>query len=224
MFPLNFVAWSLFIEMMLSILFFWTSRWKNGSLWMLLALGLTGLIAVRYFSGYIGGGFAWRDAPSGFARGLFGFVAGMLIARYSTGERKVTNAAWLPLLLAGVIMSISPPHAVAYDLAMIVIGMPALVFVSVRLEPLRARPFTIAGDLSYAIYAFHNIVFSTFEQLSGFSAKAPASPILGFGVLALFLAGCWLLDRYYDCPIRRRLTQSMKPNTVLIGSVCAVSE
>jgi peptidoglycan/LPS O-acetylase OafA/YrhL len=209
MFPLNFVAWSLFIEMLLSVLFFWSSRWADKRLWAMLLMGILGLILTRFLIGYIGGGFAWRDAPSGFARGLFGFTAGMLIARRSTSSRTSTNAAWLPVIGAAILMSVNPPHAAAYDLAAIMVGIPAITWWGVRLEPRHGVAFALLGDVSYAVYALHSTILSLWEKISGASAEHPATMVVGLAILAAALLCCWLTDRFYDRPLRALLSRSL---------------
>lgn len=210
MFPFNFVAWSLFIEMLLSVLFYWSSRWKNRSIWVLLAAGFLGLIFVRIFIGYIGGGFAWRDGLSGFARGLFSFSAGMLIARTHRGRRIESNVAWLPVIAAAILMSISPPHPVGYDLVVIIAAIPAITYLSVRVEPPNVRTMRLFGDLSYPVYALHTVAFYALIGLTQLSEEKPLSPMIGLAVLAGFLGWCWLLDRCFDQPIRGYASSALK--------------
>ena len=210
MFPFNFVAWSLFIEMLLSVLFYWSSRWRNHSIWLLLAAGLIGLILLQIFSGYIGGGFAWRDAPSGFARGLFSFSAGMLIARMQRAQRFESNAAWVPVIGAAILMSINPPHPVAYDLAVIIAAIPMITYLSVRLEPPNIRYMRLFGDLFYPIYALHSATFFALVGLTHLSEEKPLSPPIGLAIIFGFLVWCWLLDRYFDRPIRDYASSALK--------------
>ena len=210
LFPLNFVAWSLFVEMLLSVLFFWACRWSTRRLWALLAAGAVALILSRIYLGYIGGGFAWRDGPSGLARGLFGFSAGMLIARQDVVRRASTWLACLPILAAAAIMSVRPPHAVAYDLAAIFIAMPAITYCAVRAQPGVGGPFRLAGDLSYAVYALHSVTFFMLVQLGWADPTHPLALPKGLLTLFLFLCGCWLLDRYYDGPIRKHLSDRLR--------------
>jgi len=199
MFPLNFVAWSLSIELLLSILFYWACRWRTRTIIALVGLGLLGLALVRWRIGYVGGGFAWRDAPTGLARGLYGFSMGMLMARQSF-ERISSHGAWLPVIAAGLVMWIEPPHGVAYDLLAIVVLIPIIAYAAARLDPKWGRLFEMFGDLSYAVYALHNVSLSAFEQVR----------ITGPVALILFLCFCGLLDHYYDRPIRRALSSRLR--------------
>lgn len=208
MFPLNFVTWSLSIEMMLSVLFYWSCRWRNRTLAALLVGGLCGLALVRWRIGYVGGGFAWRDVQTGVARGLYGFSSGMLIARYQTTRLK-SHAAWLPIIAAGVMMWLRPPHGVAYDILAIVVLIPVIASFAACIEPETGIAFRIVGDLSYAVYALHNVSFSALERVTGIGTVHPQS-LLGILAFALFLTLCALLDRYYDRPIRKVLLSRLR--------------
>jgi peptidoglycan/LPS O-acetylase OafA/YrhL len=205
MFPLNFAAWSLFIEMMLSVKFYWSSKISDRFVWALLGLGLAGLLLVRIKVGYIGGGYSWRDMPIGMIRGLFSFSAGMLIARKTNGAHIVSHWAWVPIIVGAAMMAYIPQkHAVAYDLAAIILGFPLLILVAVHLEPVKPDLFRVAGALSYPCYALHWATFFAIQCLFGFGPSHPAPIIAGAAVFAAFLYGCRLLDRYYDTPLRMR--------------------
>jgi len=210
LFPLNFVAWSLFVEMLLSVLFFWLSGRPSNALWVSLTAGFIGLILCRIYIGYIGGGFAWRDAPSGLARGLFGFSAGMLIARHRDAPRRWGRRAWVPLIAAAGLMSIDPPHGVAYDLLVIFVAVPGITFFAARIEPRAAGTFRAIGDLSYPIYALHSVAFFALGALGWLKWSASLSGLEPLVTVGLFLAGCWNLDRYYDRPIRKRLSRRLR--------------
>jgi peptidoglycan/LPS O-acetylase OafA/YrhL len=209
MFPFNFVAWSLSIELLLSLLFYWASRWRSRTLVALLLLGLCGLAIVRWRVGYVGGGFAWRDAPTGLARGLYGFSIGMLIARYQGVDRIRTHAAWLPMLAAGVMMWLALSHGVAYDLFAIVLVIPIIAYAAARLEPRKGNLFRHVGNLSYAVYALHNLSFTVLTHVMGIGSEHPGR-LVGPVAFALFLVLCGLLDRYYDRPIRTALSSRIR--------------
>jgi len=204
MFPLNFVAWSLLIEMLLSVQFYWTSKLRDRDIWCLLLIGLAGLFTLRVVVGYVSGGYSWHDLPMGLVRGLFSFSAGMLIARKTDGRHIVSHLAWAPLAASALIFAANPPHGAAYDLAMIILGFPMIVLASVHLEPLSPRPFKLAGDLSYPCYALHWTTFFAVVTIFGLSPEHSASPLLGAAVLAAFLYACHWLNVHYDTPLRRQ--------------------
>jgi peptidoglycan/LPS O-acetylase OafA/YrhL len=202
-FPLNFVAWSLFVEMLLSVQFFWTAKLRSRSILVLTVAGLASLFALRVAVGYVSGGYSWHDLPMGVARGLFSFSVGMLIARKTGGHHVTSSAAWLPLAAAALILAVNPPHGTAYDLLMIVAGFPLLVLASVHVEPVNPSAFSTAGELSYPCYALHWSFTFAFLSFFGFNAHHPAPAMIGLILLAIFLYGCRLLDRYYDTPLRK---------------------
>jgi peptidoglycan/LPS O-acetylase OafA/YrhL len=206
-FPLNAPGWSLFVEMLLSILFFRAVHFRTKNLWTMLAGAFVALILLRLFLGYLGGGFSWRDGPSGLVRGVYGFSAGLLIARLPERSPIRTQWAWLPIVVTGALLAINPPHGAAYDILLIVLALPAITLASVRLEPVAVLPFRTLGDLSYAIYALHSATFFTLQQLGDWHPERPGTPLTGLTALALFLVGCWIIDRYYDCPVRTYLTR-----------------
>jgi len=204
MFPLNFVAWSLFIEMLLSVQFYWSAKLPDRYIWALLAASLVGLFMFRLMVGYVSGGYSWHDLPMGIVRGLFSFSVGMLIARNTDGRHFVTRWAWLPLAASAIFLAINPPHGAAYDLLMIVVGFPLIVLASVHLEPPNPTLFKLSGELSYPCYALHWTTFFLVATFFGLATN-PASPFIGAAILLVFLFGCHLLDRYFDAPLRSRL-------------------
>lgn len=207
MFPLNFVGWSLFVELLLSFAFFFAPRWRSRTLVACFVLALAALIGARLLSGHIGGGFAWRDAPMGLMRGVLSFSAGMLIARHVHRPPVTTGWAWALPAATILLLSIDPPHPVFYDLVAMALVIPAITLGAVLAEPRACRLCGIVGDISYAVYALHIVSFFLIASLARIDPAHPASPLAGAAAFALFIGACWLVDRFYDPPLRVALNR-----------------
>jgi peptidoglycan/LPS O-acetylase OafA/YrhL len=216
MFPLNIPCWSLFFEILVNLLFviFWpllTSR--RLVVICLLAGGAVGLASVH--SGSLDQGSTAASFTAGLARTVFGFFVGVLCARHSRhAPRKESNLGFLAIA-AVVLIAISGWPAgrwrAIWDASCVLMVFPVVVYWAMLVDPaprLR-RIATFLGVTSYAIYVLHSPLSSVMNSAGrGFAGGAGVSvgaPYLGLAVLAALLVGCWLVDRYIDIPVRRRL-------------------
>jgi peptidoglycan/LPS O-acetylase OafA/YrhL len=95
------------------------------------------------------------------------------------------------------------------DAIVVLFLFPAIVWAStgVELRGLASRISSALGAASYAIYVLHLPALGLVAAVSSrrgdlIVAHAPYSGLL---VLALLAAACWLLDRFYDLPVRKWL-------------------
>jgi peptidoglycan/LPS O-acetylase OafA/YrhL len=216
LFPLNVPSWSLFLELVLNLLFV--------ALWPLLtgrrlvvATVLAGLAAgvATLHAGTADLGATSATLPAGLARTVFGFGVGVLIARRVRGSvRTESNAAALVILGIVVVAIAARPEGnlrTCWDLACMLLVFPPLVYWGTRIDPgarLR-RVATFLGLTSYGIYVLHSPVSaalnSAVRPLAARTGGDIGAPWLGVTVLAILLAGTWLVDRWFDAPVRRWL-------------------
>ncbi len=216
LFPLDIPCWSLFLEILVNLLF--------GIVWPLLTAGRLigvclvagGVVAYAIVQvGNIDQGWIAASFVAGLARAVFGFCVGVLIARHIPhAPRRASNLKVLAIVAVVIIAVTGWPEGAArafWDAICVLLVFPLVVYFGTRIDPdsrLRSSA-TFLGVTSYAVYVLHNPLTSVLNSVSkGFAGAAgvgAGAPYLGFAVLAVLLAGCWLVDRYFDMPIRQAL-------------------
>jgi peptidoglycan/LPS O-acetylase OafA/YrhL len=211
-FPLDIPGWSLFFELLVNLLYVLTWRLlSNRVLIALLGVGTVALAASAAIFGDLGGGVDWPNFVVGLVRVLFGFPAGVLIYRLTRNWRPIRLNALFVIAAMLVLLAIDPKGArAAYDLAAVVVGFPIIVILASLTRPTRlVGTFTFLGTTSYAVYAIHhpviNLLNGTVIKLMGRTPEHFA-PWLGLAFMAVMLTAAWLLDKYYDEPVRRWLS------------------
>lgn len=161
MFPLNGPSWSLFFEIVVNVCFA-AFLWKAPTpvLLTIMALAFVGLVYEISAPLYFNVGWGWANFYSGIFRTTYSFLAGVLIFRHLPFQsRSRTWFSLVPLVaMAAAMLLLAPsPARVDVELAVVVLGFPALVVAGILLEaPARlASIFSFLGDLSYPIYAIH---------------------------------------------------------------------
>jgi peptidoglycan/LPS O-acetylase OafA/YrhL len=75
------------------------------------------------------------------------------------------------------------------------------------------RIATFLGVTSYAIYVLHSplsaVLNSASRSVAGGAGVSAGAPYLGVVVMAVLLTGCWLVDKYFDMPVRRHLSRTL---------------
>ncbi len=211
LFPLNIPCWSLFFELLVNFLYVlcWPLL-RSPRLWGLALLtgALVGWASLH--AGNLDQGSTAASFSIGLTRTVFGFCVGVLIARHLPVRRRQNDFAVLLIVaVVGIAIAGAPqPAARAYwDAACVLIVFPSIVCLAALIEPgskLRAIA-TFLGGTSYAVYLFHTPVASILNSLTRFLNAGSGAPYLGLAVLACLLGGSWLIDRYFDMPVRRRL-------------------
>lgn len=159
-FPLNGPQWSLLWELLANLVYAGVAPWlTTRRLGLLVLAGGIGhvILTAKAGTGSLGpsGHDGWSAAP----RVIYGFFAGVLLARQE-GRWRV-SAAPITVLLVVVILTLCAPipdaGRAAFDLAATLVVFPLLVASAARAPvtgPLRPVLDGLAG-LSYALYALH---------------------------------------------------------------------
>ncbi len=212
LYPVNTVAWSLALELIVNIAYAFTWRWLRD---LRVLLGVTvvsaaALIAAVWWFGKLDVGFRWTDAWGGLPRVTFSFAAGLLVYRvWRRWPMRWRLSAWAPLAALPLLFW-TPPDLAVYPLVCVLAIFPALVAVSAWTEPGRwsARLFAWLGAASYPLYALHRPAGLLF--ILGLSHLYPSSPrwgvLIGAPYLLALMALCVVLERIYDRPVRKVLT------------------
>ncbi len=212
LFPLDIPAWSLFLELAANLLYvaFWRHLSNRVLIAILGAASVALLICASVF-GDLGGGWEWSTLVVGFARVLFSFPAGVLIYRVMRNLRPIRSNGLLVIAAMVLMFAIGPGVSrVAFDVVAVIVVFPALVIAgSLSRPPARTVPlYTFLGATSYGVYAIHDplirMMNGTVVLWMGGNMERFA-PWAGFGLTAGLLVLVWLLDRYFDTPMRRWL-------------------
>lgn len=214
-FPLNIPCWSLFMEIVVNLLF--ALLWPYLSSRRLVVFCFVTGCALAVFilqHGHVDLGSSTASFFLGLLRTCFGFAIGVLIARQvSTARHGTSNFGVLAILACvGVAIAGRPPGEwrAVWDVACVLLLFPVIVYLGARVDPGAGvrKVATFLGLTSYAVYVLHGPVSAVFNSLArklpGASAGAPWSGLL---VLTALLLGCWLVDQLFDVPVRRWLAR-----------------
>lgn len=219
LFPLVGPAWSLAFELAANLVFAAiATRLTPRVLAAVVAAGAALLIAAAWHFGSVDIGYSQTNAWGGIGRVGFGFFAGVAAYRLWQADALpwLRLPAWAAVAAVLAIFAVEPGHLqTASDTLVILVVLPALVLASARREPgpRLARPFAILGGASYGIYVLQNPIDQWFETL------VPWTRVLNYGglgsagavlLVALIVAVALLLDRWYDIPVRARLTAAWR--------------
>jgi peptidoglycan/LPS O-acetylase OafA/YrhL len=203
-FPLNGPQWSLMWELLANLVYALIAPWLTSR--RLIALVLTSglahaVLVLKLGTGSLGP-FA-HDWMAGGPRVLFGFFAGVLLARLDEDQRLCLPAAPMAVILATVVLMLSPPLPTSYravfDLVAVLAVFPLVVATAARASVVQGRALLdgLAG-ISYALYALHIPIVMSMARLG----HGLPSGAMRWGVDALAaplaLAAAWAAHRWFE--------------------------
>jgi len=154
-------------------------------------------------------GSTWGTIAGGLVRVTYSFALGVLILRAYDGRVWTGWASVLPPLVLIPILAMSH-GGLWFDLIAALVLLPLIVWAGLRLEPgpWLGKLFRWGGLVSYALYALHGPVlkFVRLEVARHVEHRQSAFMIAGLLAIAALLPLCAMLDRWYDAPLRRRLS------------------
>ena len=175
LFPLNIPAWSLVYELIanLAMVLFW-KRLSSRTLTAFLLLAGLALVWTTISHGSADAGGKAAQLPAALARVSFSFAAGLLVWRVR--DQLPAAPAWIAFLLVLLALFIRAPDRAPLDLALILIGFPALIGLASRSEP---GPWllpmaSLLGSTSYAVYVIHNgVLWPSAGELQKIAPRLP---------------------------------------------------
>ena len=187
------------------------------------------ILAARH-AGTLDAGWSFADAPLALARVTFSFFAGVLIYRIHSGQLGrglVFVGCASAVMLAGLSVKLSPSNEIASELAIIFVVFPLLTFLA-AIPDITGWFTQICGFLgvtSYAVYVIHEPAAGLFASAIQriFGSETPYAPVAGYVFLGLLLVACWLLDRFYDQPVRQALARRFLKRPVPQGGTAQLT-
>lgn len=229
-FPLNQPGWTIFVEVVLNVLWYFAVGQGLRSLGWKLALHFVSCICLWSMAISMGRylhGFNNSDLLEGMARGVMGFSGGLLLFQCRKDPRIVLYFAVLTALVLAAIGLQDGVENVA-PLAFTVMGvLPMLIWLFARWRPaqLEGRVSAFLGDISYAVYLLH-IPLSLLLQKPlrlVFPGTDLLSVLLKAGVFSLVLIVASILSyRLLEVPARRWLVRRYGKRSVMPAAVTAV--
>ncbi len=218
-YPLNYVSWSLALEILANVAYaatfqFWTVR----RLAALVALAVCGLVVAARAYGSLDAGYDWANIWGGLPRIVFGFGMGVLLYRlHALRPFRALAPWWLLLMLALAMLFVDPtrvgPASIKpyWDVALVVLVVPAIVIGAVSVEPPKALRgiCALAGVFSYVVYSLHAPFIGLFlrgEERLHLDLRT-TSPSKAIAFVVLLAALCVVAHLAYDKPIRVRLAR-----------------
>lgn len=217
LFPLNFPYWSLFFELAANLVYAALApRLSNRLLATVILLGFVELVASGVGYGTLDIGIHRATILGGLARVVFSFFAG--VGLYRLWRVRPTRIALHPALLFALLilpLMVAPgaPFGWLYELAVIAIYMPLMVWLGAGARAGRWRGVSIAlGAMSYPVYVIHVPIWTAIRAFNGWQGNTILhrhAPWSGIALVISLCALAWWLDRYVDHPLRRRLANAL---------------
>lgn len=214
LFPFNGVMWSIFFELVINVVWavFWQPLRSSKVLIGIVVLSGFGLATCVLATGSMWQGAGWNTFVGGFFRVSYSFFLGVLL--YRIHQRGMSLPKIPPLaLLAALPAVLFIPMPVPARLAVALFVLPWFVILGAQVEPRKALAAVCAklGAASYAIYAVHKriylLAYAGILQLLNIDVQVYASEYVGTVFMAVLIAGCLFLDRFYDKPAREWLSR-----------------
>ncbi|PEQ11810.1 hypothetical protein B2G71_15320 [Novosphingobium sp. PC22D] len=222
LFPMNVPAWSLFFEVVANIalilVLFRLPLWLIAAIAIACGAGLAPIVLARDAANV---GAIWGETGIGLLRTGFSFGLGLVLGGLSQRSHRPRGAVGM-LCLGAIVFALYgigfEPRG-WYDLFVILLISPLLLFVGTRFEPSRlfAPLAAFAGDVSYALYAVHWPFIEPYRALGrhiGLDGVPMAAIFLG-SMLAL----AWLVARFFDEPLRTLATSALRTRAATARSL-----
>jgi len=203
--PLNPVGWSLFFELAINLVYavFWRRLGNTALLAVVIFWGLDLLWLSEHHVSF--GGVSWPTFWAGLPRIAFSFFIGVLIGRVKQAPPRASRWAWVPVAIFLALLIVPWQDADLRDTVIMMLTLPPLVWWALSLEPRSTRFCSWLGVISYPVYAVHYPLYRLLGlvlALTGTTAELLA-PWSGVLFIAVVIALCSLLDRWFDAPLRR---------------------
>ncbi|MES2829424.1 MAG: acyltransferase [Bacteroidota bacterium] len=217
LFHLNPPTWSLFWEYIANIcyglLFF---KIRNKVLWLLTIIASFLLCYEAYHSKYLGVGWSGDTFAGGGIRVFYSFLAGMLVFRSKwIIKSKLGFTALGILLIAAFLFPFSEKINFVTDPFLVIFYFPLILALGAgaMVNTYTQTVCKFFGEISYPLYMVHYpfiwIFYSYVIKMKPGMTEMALITVIG---LPLLLGFAYLVLKFVDVPIRRKLTDKMKKN------------
>ena len=213
-------TWTLLPELIANLVFAVAIRFMNKRVLIATVLVCgTGVVLAEQLYGTLDVGFNPTDQWAALARVGFSFFLGVLMFRVGDGvEHRSEWIAWVAMALLAVALAFRPAawFQGSYQLALVLVGFPAMVWVAGRFEPsaISGRVFAFIGLMSYGVYILHQPL-AVLARLGLDHFDVDAGDLIpwltGPAFLAFLVILAWRLDKQYDAPVRNWLRDRLTP-------------
>lgn len=206
LFPLNPVAWSLFFELVVNILYACFLPLLSRRVVMgITVLAGAGFAVAAWTEGTTNIGWASTQIWAGMARTIFSFGAGVWLCRANPRLPEVPFLALAAAVLLCLALPLAETVRTFATIGFILCLSPLIVALATRSAVPRwaVGPAAWLGLISYALYAVHRPLLSL-AHLANERVGAPGLLVAALFMVAVCILCAWL-DRRFDAPVRRYL-------------------
>jgi peptidoglycan/LPS O-acetylase OafA/YrhL len=224
LFIFNPASWSIFFEMVASILIFcFLGRISQTALVAVAAVAAVALAGATLFVGTVDTGYSSENIWAGFPRVIFSFTVGMLIQNAFTRKpwrcTALSYYAMLAAVLALIQLKMFFPNAPLFDILAVGFVLPALVAVGagVSFAGLPRKIALFFGETSYSVYLTQGsliIIAAGLSQALMHEKIYDLGAWVGFVFIPFAVALSFLTYRYFELPSRVLLRQLAASQTV----------
>jgi peptidoglycan/LPS O-acetylase OafA/YrhL len=218
-YTLDAPCWSLFFEYAANILYaLFVRKFSRTALAILVAAAACVTFAVTLAHGSVSGGweFEGKHLGIGFMRLIFPFFAGLLLHRIGKLRTVRRGFLWCSLTLVAVLVVPGIGDAAAwknglYEALVVVFVFPVIVYSGAGAKMKGRRGAGLCkflGNISYPVYLVnYPIIYMFTGWISRTKYSFAESWQMALLVFAATMALSWMLMKWYDAPVRARLTE-----------------
>lgn len=221
-FPLNPPSWSIFFEVFANMLYaaFRPNLTSKFLVVVMVISGLSLILMSSIWSHSMNFGWGWANIIGGFPRVLYSFAAGLMVHRIreNLAFKMRFNSLIALLILSIVALLLGLPitrHTGMYDLVVVLVVFPILVLFASYVDPepntKLEKLFALMGLTSYAIYILQSQFLWIYSEVLLKQRNSSLLTIIA-SVVALYILA-WLIDLFYDQPIRKMLRRKLLDRT-----------
>ncbi len=217
LYPFNNPSWTLFFELVANFVYALVVKRLSNPVVAVILLASGAFLAWAAFHFHsLDIGYNRKHFIGGFARVFFSFFAGVAVYRIQLAKPcPIKVSPWLLLPACCALLVAQIPHGLdreLYDTACALVIFPLFAYLATSVEPgpKGQKLFALGGGASYALYLIHAPLGGMLNTLFIVYGRPKGSAALGIAFIAVVAVIAWLVEKYYDRPVRKWLTAITK--------------